>query len=257
MIRDAVQGKKTQAANFHASDVLKKQKSELDQLENTGANKEVDIIVTSHSASLHINSTHANVASNLFSKLLKKRQSLQSTRWSISELQINSLDLQELVEWLKAPEQFEINEAFERGWSKTLDPSRQYTNKVVVGLLLHALYAETVRRDGTEGSYWSCVYQRLPWKESNRHHLFQYNGQPSPFHRELLENSAQALKLRHTFGIDGVQNWFSTGFLQFGFTHQGFKRRLGEWLAGYHISTNAIEALCVDQQLCSSSFQQL
>ena len=198
-----------------------------------------------------------NIAGSLFEGLLKKQRELASTRWSVAELKISFPELEKLVEWIKSPSQFEINEAFERGWSKALDPSGQYTNEVVAGLILHVIAAETVRRFGTEGSYWSCVYKQLPWGESSRSQLFLNNGQPSAFHKKLLEKSAQALEMRHTFDIDGVQQYFSTGFLQFGFTHFGFKKRLGEWLAGYHISTNAIEALTHDSNLHSNSFGKL
>lgn len=193
----------------------------------------------------------------LFRQLIKLKDSLTSETWSIAELDLDFADLEIIAGWLKNSKQKSIKETHERGWSKSLDPKGKYTNKVVLGLLLHTLYAEVVRRYGTEGSYWSCIYEQLPWKDCDRHQLFQYNGQPNAFHRELLENSAQALKMRHTFGVDGVQQWFSTGFLQFGFTYKGFKNRLGEWLAGYHISTNAIEALCSDPRLNSLSFGKL
>lgn len=182
---------------------------------------------------------------------------LESRKWSVVELKTTYAELEELVGWLASTTQDDIYEAYDRGWSKAIDPSGQFTNKVVVGLLLHVISAETVRRFGSEGSYWSCVYNQLPWKEINQKQLFSYNGQPSTFHKELLQDSAQALQLRHTFGIDGVQQWFSTGFLQFGFTHHGFKRRLGEWLAGYHMSTNAIESLTNYGDLESQSFTEL
>lgn len=250
MIRNAVHGVKRDNADTSTTNESKTQK-----VKKNTSKAEPDLYLESDDnperASCDIS------AGTLFEKFLKRRQYVESGRWSVAELKISFPELQELVGWLQSAEQYEINETHDRGWSKALDPSSRYTNKVVVGLLLHIIYAESVRRYGTEGSYWSCVYNQLPWKESNRRHLFIHNGQPSSFHREILENSAQALKMRHTFGIDGVQQWFSTGFLQFGFTYGGFKRRLGEWLAGYHTSTNAIEALTHDRELRSDSFASL
>lgn len=248
MIRGAVKGKGSKVVDENEDPVCLHQPNE-PQTEKPANHKSLTPEQTIQIAD--------ETASSLFQHFWTRRKQLGSDKWSVAELRISFPELNQLVNWLQSPAQLEINEAFDRGWSKSLDPRGQVTNKVVIGFLLHLIYAETVRRFGTEGSYWSCVYNQLPWKESNRRHLFIYNGQPSAFHRELLENSAQTLKMRHTFGIDGVQHWFSTGFLQFGFTHGGFKRRLGEWLAGYHTSTNAIEALTGDPNLKSPGFADL
>lgn len=248
MIRDAVKSKRSNATHEHEESASLHQPKGLESAEASIQNSFMPV-QSVQSAD--------DTASSLFKRFWTRREQLSSDKWSVAELRISFPELNQLVNWLQSPSQSEINEAFDRGWSKSLDPKGQVTNKVVIGFLLHLIYAETVRRFGTEGSYWSCVYNQLPWKESNRRHLFIYNGQPSSFHRELLENSAQTLKMRHTFGIDGVQHWFSTGFLQFGFTHGGFKRRLGEWLAGYHTSTNAIEALTGDPNLKSPGFADL
>ena len=82
--------------------------------------------------------------------------------------------------------------------------------------------------------------------------LLYVNGQPTRSFRDALETAARWLNLRHVFGIEGLQNWFDTVYLQFGFTYRGFIRRLPEWLVGQG-RTQAIQHL-LDGQMQSESF---
>ncbi len=191
----------------------------------------------------------------VFHKYLRRKNELAAP-WSVAELELTDSDFAELKAWLLSFEQKMIVEAHNQGWSRSLDPNKKYTNSVVCGFLLHLLYAEHVRRFGSEGNYWGCV-SKLDWTAYDRHLLFNSNSQPTQFHRDLLQKSAQQLKMRHAFGVEGTPQWFSTGYLQFGFTKKGFLTRLPEWLSTPLHSTTAIETLCSDSSTGSSSFKKL
>lgn len=127
---------------------------------------------------------------------------------------------------------------------------------MVCGALLHILFAEHVRRNGNEGNYWGCV-RNLPWSADVMCDWFGINGQPTTLHRSVLEQAAQAIRLRNAFGIEGTFQWFSTGYLQFGFTHKGFMARLPEWLASTSFAPSAVVTLLNESKRQSHSFQFL
>jgi hypothetical protein len=62
--------------------------------------------------------------------------------------------------------------------------------------------------------------------------------------------------MRHAFGVEGTPQWFSTGYLQIGFTKKGFLSRLPEWLSAPLHSTTAIETLCSGPPSASPSFKK-
>lgn len=191
----------------------------------------------------------------LFRRLLERQQTEIGSRvpWSIAELNLEDEDLNVLVRWLTSGARTAIVLAEASSWGSHLDPERRYHDPIVTGLLLHALYAEFVRRHGSEGSYWGSI-RKLDWSDVNDSRLFHPNGQPTPFHRAVLERTAQELHLRNAFGLEGTQQWFSTGYLQFGFTRKGFNHRLPEWLSYPGHATSAIEALTAEPDLMSDSF---
>ncbi len=82
----------------------------------------------------------------------------------------------------------------------------------------------------TEGRLW-VTFQRECFHNTTLQVLF-IQGQPKRAYKDTLEAAARWLQIRHVFGIEGLQSWFDTISLQFGFTHQGFLHRLPEWLVG-------------------------
>ena len=195
------------------------------------------------------------IASGFFRKYLKRKNELQEP-WSIVELEITESEFSELRSWVTSFDQKMVQIAHNQGWSRSLDSQGKFQNTVVCGFLLHILYAEHVRRYGSEGNYWGSV-SKLEWTAYDRHLLFNANSQPTQFHRRLLERAAQQLKMRHAFGVEGTPQWFSTGYLQFGFTKKGFLARLPEWLSAPLHSTTSIETLCSESISGSESFRKM
>jgi len=191
----------------------------------------------------------------LFRKYLNRKKALQFP-WSIAELEVTESELAELRSWLMSNDQRIIGIAYSQGWSKKMDPERKHQDTVVCGFLLHILYAEHVRRFGSEGNYWGSI-SKLNWSAIDRHRLFTSNSQPTQFHKILLEKSAQQLQMRHAFGVEGTFQWFSTGYLQIGFTKKGFLARLPEWLSASQHATTAIETLCSNSSSGSRTFREL
>jgi hypothetical protein len=175
--------------------------------------------------------------------------------WSIAELKVSSDDIQFLQNWLSSGAIVALRSASRPG-SYSLDPLKGFSNSVVCGSLLHILFSEHVRRSGNEGNYWGCI-RHLPWPEDIKYDWFGINGQPTSLHRSVLEQAAQAIRLRNAFDIEGTFQWFSTGYLQFGFTHKGFMARLPEWLASASFAPNAVVTLLNESNRQSQSFQFL
>src|SRR5262249_8195734 len=72
--------------------------------------------------------------------------------------------------------------------------------------------------------------------------------------KDALELACRGLSLRHVFGVAGVQSYYASIYLQFGFTRKGIAR-LPYWLAGQGV-TEAI-AYLLGPNLRSDAFQTL
>ena len=186
---------------------------------------------------------HPSSTGRAFRALLDRKNCILKGQipWSTAELRIASDDIRFLNQWLATGAVPALRSALRPG-SFTLDPLKGFSNPVICGALLHLLFAEHARRNGSEGNYWSCI-RHLPWPDEVSSDWFGINGQPTSLHRSVLEQSAQALRLRNAFGIEGTFQWFSTGYLQFGFTYKGLKSRLPEWLASASFAPNAVVTL--------------
>lgn len=100
-----------------------------------------------------------------------------------------------------------------------------------LGLALTVALAECGRRDANENDFWVPVSRRFQDASWYRR-VFTPFGQPTAFCRRLLEDTARHYKLRHVYGCEDTMEWYVSMRLQFGFTRQGFEKRLNEWLAG-------------------------
>src|SRR5258708_2935741 len=112
---------------------------------------------------------------------------------------------------------------------------------------------EFARREGNERSLWVTIRQGH-FSETTDSELF-VKDHPTRLHKDALESAARWLNLRHVFGQMGLQNWFDTIYLQFGFSRGSFMRRLPEWLAGQG-ETLAIQQL-LNSPMQSATFRQL
>jgi hypothetical protein len=188
--------------------------------------------------------------------ILDRAQELRlfSRKWSLAELQLDADDFAWLCDWASNLSGRTLHLWLEDNpWYTFRVGSRECTCSTALGILLLLFTTETARRKATEGFLWS-IFQHNCFPPSTTRTLYA-GGQPTRTHKDALEAGARWLNLRHVFGIEGLQNWFDTVYLQFGFTYKGFQRRLPEWLVGQG-GTQAIQHL-LDGSMKSDTFRAL
>ncbi len=170
-----------------------------------------------------------------------QEQKSLSSKWSLAELQLDNDDFDWLCNWANSLSGITVQLWLEvEPWRSFHIGNRDCTRSIALGTLLLLFTAETARRKATEGILWAA-FQQDCFSVSTLRTLFM-SGQPIRSYKDALEGAARWLNLRHVFGIEGLQNWFDTVYLQFGFTYRGFVRRLPEWLVGQG-RTQAIQHL--------------
>lgn len=171
-------------------------------------------------------------------------------RWSTAELGPDETD----IAWLKAWA-WQLRGVTLLPWLNSWQQHEAsgLTGAGSVGLLLMVMAAEAARREATEGTLWPTVERQFAGDV--RRQLFLH-GQPTTEHKQALESAAWELGLRHVFGINGLHNWVTSVYLQFGFTRRGFEANLPLWLVAAQNRSNAVEDL-LDGPLHSASFQEL
>lgn len=158
---------------------------------------------------------------------------------SIVEVGLDQHDYELLRGWIALDRgESHVDSALTAG-SRSIDPKSGHADAEIVGLLLHALYAEHSRRVGAEWLYWPVI-RRLEWPHGAEH-WFSGNH-PTSAHKHVLAIAADKFGLRNAFD-DGGAEWFMTGKLQFGFTRRGAEENLQDWLVNPHSQTVAIRAL--------------
>ena len=178
---------------------------------------------------------------------------LLSAPWSLAELCADEEDYEWLRAWGQALNRRSLGLWLGCPWLMFTAGGEQFSRPAGIGLLLLFLFAELARREANEGTVWPFV-RRFPFQAEVAAALF-VNGQPNQTLKDALEAAAsesQGFRLRHVFGIQGLQNWFDTVYLQFGFTERGFHRRLAGWLTGQGL-TQAVKRL-TDPQNGSPTF---
>lgn len=185
--------------------------------------------------------------------ILERAQELHllSRKWSLAELQLDIDDFTWLCNWIgnlsgKAVRMW----LEEHPWYTLRIGNRECRYSTALGILLLLFTAETARRKATEGFLWSTFQQDCFLASTTR--VLYAAGQPTRAYKDALEEGARWLNLRHVFGIEGLQHWFDTVYLQFGFTYRGFMRRLPEWLV-VQGRTQAIQHL-LDGPMKSDTF---
>jgi hypothetical protein len=178
---------------------------------------------------------------------------LTSRRWSLAELEFDESDYEWLAGWSHALSDQIVRRCLS-SWSDAGIAGRRMDFQAAVGLVFLALFSEVGRRHASEGWLWGRVIDVAFGEEPPASAFVQ--GQPSSLLKEALENAARAAGLRHMFGVEGVQNWFRSVYLQFGFTQSGFEQRLPEWLAG-QLAPVSVESLLSSSDLHSDTFASL
>jgi len=130
----------------------------------------------------------------------------------------------------------------------------QATRQQAFGLVFLVLAAETARRDAAEGHVWGPVRRRLSSPAGST--LFS-QGQPKQALKDALESACRRWQLRHVFGQEGLQAWYASVYLQFGFTERTIESRLPARLANAEALPTAVHHLLHDRRLRSDTFASL
>lgn len=153
-----------------------------------------------------------------------------ASAWSLAELRPDQEDYAWLCDWMAHLSSGVAARCLEGQWRKFTQDELTFSYSAGIGALLLVSAAEIARRQATLDSLWAAVRQG-PFPRTTRSLLF-VQGYPIGAYKDAVEQAARWLHLRHVFGIEGVQNWYNTVYLQFGFSHPGLVRRLPEWLVG-------------------------
>jgi len=186
-------------------------------------------------------------------KKAQNRDLLRSP-WSLAELRPDNEDFLWLHQWSRSLNSGVAHRCLAEGqWRRFVVADEKFTYAESIGVLLLMAAVEFARREGNERSLWGTIRQGH-FSETTDSELF-VKDHPTRLHKGALESAARWLNLRHVFGQEGLQNWFDTIYLQFGFSQGGFIRRLPEWLAGQG-ETLAIQHL-LNGPMQSATFRQL
>ena len=169
---------------------------------------------------------------------------------SIAELRLGEGD----VDWLRAwGASMSVGTA---KWSdqRWLSSEPQATRQQVFGLVFLALAAETARRDAAEGHVWGPVRRQL---SSSAASVLFGQGQPKQPLKDALESACRRWQLRHVFGHEGQQAWYTSVYLQFGFTERTIESRMPARLANAESVPTAVYHLLDDGRLRSEQFSSL
>lgn len=173
--------------------------------------------------------------------------------WSLAELRLDEADIDWLLAWVRGAQGAFLRRCLD-SWHDAGVSGHQLHLQAATGLLCMGLFAEVGRRHASDGWLWGRVVARV-FPDGPPEALF-VNGQPSHLLKEALETASRSAGLRHVFGVEGVQNWFRSVHLQFGFTASGFKQRLPEWLSG-QVSPVGVQTLRGSRDLRSRTFCEL
>lgn len=157
----------------------------------------------------------------------------RSTPWSLVELKLSE------AEWR------EVHNCFHTltpdMWKRAiagLAPTATVADQIVTGQPLYGFYlllliSETARRNACEGSLWAQVRRSLPTNAALTEQLFDAGGQPTAHTKMMIERAARRFDLRHAFDMPTEEGpghqWYTTVFLQFGFSVSGFTKNAALW----------------------------
>lgn len=185
-----------------------------------------------------------------------QKLSLGTTAWSLAELHPDEEDYLWLLDWAQHLPTGVASRCLIEGQARSFSTSAgQFSYAAALGTLLLFLISEIARREANERRLWSFV--RQGYFSSEVKALLFIQGHPTRSHKDVLEQAARWLNLRHVFDIEGLQHWYDTVYLQFGFTEQGFARRLAEWLYGFGQTQAISRLLDTNGRMYSPKFQEL
>lgn len=186
--------------------------------------------------------------------ILRRAEQLRviSTAWSLAELRLDHDDFTWLCAWAKQLKYGITRRYLREGqWQRFQIDHEVYSHAECMGLLLLLIACEVARREADERGLWVAIRKSF---SPDAHDILFIQGAPTRYHKDALELASRRFGLRHVFGIEGLQNWYDTISLQFGFSRHGFQHRLPEWLAWQ--GTFAVQRL-LEGSMQSKSFKLL
>ena len=184
------------------------------------------------------------------------RSLLGNAPWSLVELALDQEDYGWLCDWASTLPPAVAQRSLIRGHLyRFTTPIGECPGTTAIGILLLLFAAEFARRNANERVLWSIICHSH-FAEGTRKVLFVQNH-PTRSLKDAIEQAARWLKLRHVFGIEGLQNWYDTLYLQLGFTRAGFHSRLPEWLVGGYPTFAMQQLLKKDGSMRSEGFVAL
>jgi len=183
----------------------------------------------------------------------------RSHAWSIAELGLDQTDYEWLLRWARAQRAALAHRLLE-SWDRASLGERSVQLRVAAGLVWFAVFSEIGRREARAGHLWAPILKTLYGDGESAPSSLFVNGQPTVALKDALEAAAREFGLRNVFGQDGLQNWYDSIYLQFGFAQRDFDGkgggRLGAWLAGV-AKTFPLATLLEDPELKSKQLVEL
>lgn len=198
-----------------------------------------------------INPAHSNSVIAAFVRVKDLIKNLPTPR-SLCELRLSSGDYSWLENWARgvAPELLE-EYLVRLPWHRPTDLAG-YSKREAIGTLLLLLAMEAARREGREGSVWPTFANKFgPAAKAQ----IGAADTATTVVRQSIEAATNALRLRNVYGQTGIQYYYISIFLQFGFTRKGL-HQLPYWLTGR--TTETIRYLLEESSSTfSDSFKRL
>jgi hypothetical protein len=176
---------------------------------------------------------------------------------SIAEALISDEDVRGLSQWFSALYGKPRNWC-DRDWQEELTEGQTASSREMFGALFLIMSSELCRNECGEDSVWPKVSEVLRSDSLTFPTLFLGNH-PTQACKAAIAAGARRLKLRNLIDRYGMQEYFDTVKLQFGFTLRGARTRLPEWLDGLGapVAVKILRGLEDDYvDLASNSFQR-
>ncbi|MGH9437856.1 MAG: hypothetical protein ACRD22_08150 [Terriglobia bacterium] len=166
-------------------------------------------------------------AEDLFLQLEPRFEGLAKPRSAV-EARIADVELGNLMRWCQASKRWEP--AYWCEDTRRLESANGASNQEMFGALFLIVAANCCREDASEISVWPALSKIF--KDSGSYPVLFAAGQPTDACKKIIAAGSRRLGLRNLIDRYGKEEYFETIKLQFGFTHRGAVRRLGEWLNG-------------------------
>lgn len=177
----------------------------------------------------------------------QKRKLNLTAPFSLVELNPDENDYNWLLNWVDNLEYDFVKKCLRHSSSNSY---LKWTYREFFGLMILFLFSEILRRKDKTGGIWKYLESNIRLEIRNL--LFNSNNYPNSTLNISLEEGSRKIGLHHAFDLKDTQSWYTTIFLQIGFSIEELKRNLPLWLSGYNEKDSIIRL-----RECSNSFKSL